>query len=89
MFIADEFDEMLPKFHYKTGMQVRWLGLDVMWFVFSNKRFTFKPTWFKFFGKNVSYQDGSWNDPLPMFAGMLAGVVKYMNPNFRKSKLNK
>lgn len=89
VFIADEFDEPMPKFQYETGRQVRWMGLDVMWFIFSNKRFSFKPSWFKFFGKNVSYHDGAWNDPLPMFAGILAGVVKYMDPNFRKSKLKK
>lgn len=88
VFIADEFNLSMPSFEYKTGMQVRWLGLDVMWFIFSKTRFKFKPSWFKFFGKNISYHDGSWNDPLPMLTGMFAGVVKYMNPEFRKAKLN-
>lgn len=87
IFMADLFNEPMPKFDYHTGMQVRWMGLDVMWFLFSPDRFRFKPSWFKFFGKNVSYHDGAWNDPLPMFAGMFAGVVKYLNPEFRKSKL--
>lgn len=87
IFMADLFNEPMPKFDYHTGMQVRWMGLDVMWFLFSSDRFRFKPSWFKFFGKNVSYHDGAWNDPLPMFAGMFAGVVKYLNPEFRKSKL--
>lgn len=87
VFISDEFEEPMPKFDYITGKQVRWMGLDVMWFLFSKDRFKFKPSWFKFFGKNISYHDGSWNDPLPMLAGMFAGVVKYMNPEFRKSKL--
>lgn len=87
VFVSDEFDESMPKFEYKTGKQVRWMGLDVMWFLFSKDRFKFKPSWFNFFGKNVSYHDGAWNDPLPMLAGILAGVVKYMNPKFRKSKL--
>lgn len=77
----------LPKYEYKTGQQVRWFGLDVMWFVFSKGRFRFKPSWFKFWGKNVSYHDGTWNDPLPMIAGIFAGVVKYLNPEFRKAKL--
>ncbi len=87
IFMADLFDEPMPTFEYHTGKQVRWFGLDVMWFLFSPDRFKFKPSWFKFFGKDVSYHDGAWNDPLPMLAGMLAGVVKYMNPEFRKSKL--
>lgn len=89
IFMADLFNEPMPKFDYHTGMQVRWMGLDVMWFLFSSDRFRFKPSWFKFFGKNVSYHDGAWNDPLPMFAGMFAGVVKYLNPEFRKSKLKR
>lgn len=79
----------LKKYPYKTGQQVRWFGLDAMWFVFSKDRFRFKPSWFKFWGKNVSYHDGTWNDPIPMVAGILAGVVKYLNPDFRKAKLNK
>lgn len=73
---------------YKTGQQVRWFGLDVMWFLMSPQRFSFKPSWFRFWGKNVSYHDGSWCDPLPMIAGGLQGIVKYIDPNFRKAKLN-
>ena len=72
---------------YKTGQQVRWFGLDVMWFLMSPQRFSFKPSWFKFWGKNVSYHDGTWRDPMPMIAGSLQGVVKYLDPNFRKAKL--
>ena len=59
-----------------------------MWFLMSPQRFSFKPSWFKFWGKEVSYHDGSWCDPIPMIAGSLQGVVKYLNPNFRKAKLN-
>ena len=87
IFMADLFDEPMPSFKYKKGCEVRWMGLDVMWFLFSPNRFKFKPSWFKFLGKNVSYHDGAWDDPLPMLAGMFAGVVKYLNPEFRKSKL--
>lgn len=76
-----------PTYHYKVGQQVRWMGLDVMWFLFSPKRFSFSPSWFRFFGKNVSYHDGTWDNPLPMLAGMFAGVLKYLNPSFRKAKL--
>ena len=72
---------------YKVGQQVRWFGLDVMWFMMSSQRFSYKPSWFRFWGKNVSYHDGSWRDPLPMIAGSLQGVVKYLDPNFRKAKL--
>ena len=75
------------KYEYKTGQQVRWFGLDVMWFLMSPQRFSYRPSWFRFWGKNVSYHDGCWSDPMPMIAGCLQGVTKYLDPNFRKSKL--
>lgn len=89
IFVNDYLGGTTPTYSYKVGQQVRWFGLDAMWFAMSADRFKFKPSWFRFFGKNVSYHDGTWSDPLPMVAGILAGVVKYMNPSFRKAKLNK
>ncbi len=79
--------EVFDMKRYKTGQQVRWFGLDVMWFLMSPQRFSYRPSWFCFWGKNVSYHDGSWCDPLPMIAGCLQGAVKYLDPNFRKAKL--
>ena len=86
-FVSDNLYHIDTDFNYKEGQQIRWMGLDVMWFFFSRERFHFKPSWFRFWGKNVSYQDGCWRDPLPMISGMLAGVVKYLNPSFRQAKL--
>lgn len=85
--ISDLFGGMSPDVCYKEGQQVRWFGLDVLWFVFSKDRFRFKPSWFRFWGKNVSYCDGSWGNPLPMLAGCLSGFLKYLDPNVRKVKL--
>lgn len=79
--------ELFDMKKYRIGQQVRWFGLDVMWFLMSPQRFSFRPSWFRFCGKNVSYHDGSLRDPLPMIAGSLQGVAKYLNPEFRKSKL--
>lgn len=89
IMIADYASEAIPAFSYQNGKAMRFWGLDVMWFLFSPERFRFRPSWFKFFGKNIYYQDGSIKDPLPMIMGCLQGVVKYMNPQFRKGKLNK
>lgn len=87
IIMADEFNLSIPNYKYIIGKEVRWFGLDVMWFLFSKQRFSYRPSWFRFWGHNVSYQDGSVKDPLPMFMGCLAGVIKYLNPKFRKSKL--
>jgi len=71
-----------------TGVVMRQLALDVMWFLYSSnkERFSADPSWFKFYGKNIIYQDGQWSDPFPMFAGFLSGFMKFINPSFRKSK---
>lgn len=78
-------EDSLP-INYNFGKYIRWFSLDVMWFLYSRKRFKFKPSWFKFLGKNIYYQDGSWKDPLPMLFGSLEGVKKFINPKYRKSK---
>lgn len=80
--------EVFDMTNYKTGQQVRWFGLDVMWFLMSPMRFSCNPSWFRFLGENVSYHDGTWADPLPMIAGCIQGVLKYLDPSFRKAKLN-
>ena len=79
-------NERLNYFYY-TNKKIRFFGLDVLWFVFSKERFSFRPSWFNFFGKDISYQDGSFKDPLPMIMGFISGILKYLNPQFRKSKL--
>ncbi|WP_297905641.1 ATP-grasp domain-containing protein [uncultured Parabacteroides sp.] len=89
MIIADLENREIRTYSNYYGKEMRFWGLDVMWFLFSPQRFSFRPSWFKFFGRNVFYQDGSWRDPLPMLMGCLQGVIKYMNPQFRKSKLIK
>lgn len=87
IIMADEFGLPVPKYSYVVDREIRWFGLDVMWFLFSKQRFSCRPSWFRLWGRNISYQDGSLKDPLPMIAGCLAGLVKYLNPKFRKSKL--
>lgn len=88
IFVEEYLGEGKHKeYQYKANQQVRWFGLDVMWFLMSPQRFSYRPSWFRFWGKNVSYHDGCWSDPMPMVAGCLQGVVKYLNPSFRKAKL--
>lgn len=88
IFVEEYLGEGKHKtYQYKANQQVRWFGLDVMWFLMSPQRLSYRPSWFRFWGKNVSYHDGCWADPMPMIAGCLQGVVKYLNPSFRKAKL--
>jgi len=89
MIVEQELGKPVTAYKSTPGLVLRQFSLDVMWFLYSknSERFSAKPNWFKFFGKNIKYQDGTWSDPLPMFAGFMAGAMKFISPSFRKSKM--
>lgn len=87
IIIYDSFGILIPNQKYIAGKKVRFFAMDVLWFFFSNKRFHASPSWFRFFEKNLYYQDGSWDDPFTMLAGIVMGIRKYMKPSYFKSKL--
>ncbi len=74
------------RYTYQPGKELRFLGLDIMWFLASPQRFKVKPNWFKFLGKNLFYQEGGYKDWKSMGESLLEGVKKVLNPSFRKSK---
>lgn len=74
-------------YEYKTGVVLRHLGFDMLWFLKSPRRFTSKPSWFRFFGKNVFYQDmDGWRDMKPFFSGTYHNIKKLFDPSFVKAK---
>jgi predicted ATP-grasp superfamily ATP-dependent carboligase len=77
-----------PKtYKYKTGVVLRHLGFDVLWFLKSSKRFSTKPSWFRFFGKNVFYQDmDGWTDQKPFLIGTYHNIKKLFDPSFKEAK---
>lgn len=76
-----------PAYAMRHKVYLRHLGFEVLWFFYSKKRFKTKPNWFRFFGKNIFYQDMScWSDPLPFFFGTIGNVAKQFSPKFRKTK---
>jgi predicted ATP-grasp superfamily ATP-dependent carboligase len=89
MIVEQEMGMPVSEYHATPGLVMRQLALDVMWFIYSNnkERISTKPSWFKFFGYNIKYQDGEWSDPLPMIAGFIAGAKKFISPSFRRSKM--
>jgi len=76
----------IPTYHYLPGKYLRYFGMDLLWFIKSKHRFHTHPAWFNFFGKNIYYQDGNYQDPLPIVMGTLSGILKQLNPEFRKTK---
>jgi len=80
----------LPTFdHYRVGIYLRYMPLDILWFLHSPDRWRARPSWFRFLGPDLCYQEGSWEDPMPAVAGFLSGLAKYLNPKFREGKLGK
>ena len=76
----------IKTYSYQPGRFLRYLGLDLAWFCSSPKRFSAKPSWFKFLGKNIYYQDGGIKDYKSMIIALISGIKKQLNPKFRESK---
>lgn len=75
------------KYSFKEGMILRHLGLDILWWKNSDNKWHTKPCWFKFFGRNIRYQDmSSFTDPMPFISGTYNNIKKLFNPDFKKSK---
>ena len=55
MTALEALEKEVPTYTAKSGVILKYMSLEVLWFVFSkNKdRFSTKPSWFKFFGKNI------------------------------------
>jgi predicted ATP-grasp superfamily ATP-dependent carboligase len=77
----------LIKYDYQPGNYLRYLGLDLLWFLKSVRRFQAKPYWNKlFFNPRHFLQDGSINDIKPLLYGTFGGLLKQFNPKFRTEK---
>lgn len=65
---------------YKENVFLRHLGFEILWFLKSPNRFTTRPSWFVFFGKNIYYQDISdITDPLPFIMGTYRNIKKVLS----------
>lgn len=75
------------QYRYKEGVVLRHLGLDILWFFHAENRWNTRPSWFKFVGRDIYYQDmnGLW-DPMPFISGTWNNVKKLFDPEFRKEK---
>lgn len=86
MIVKDITEGVLLRYSYTPGMQLRCLGLDIAWFLSSPNRWKCKPSWFRFFGRDLHYQEGGIKDLMAMCASIWIGVKKQLNPSFRKQK---
>lgn len=77
VFVDSCLGKTKQEYTYKKGVVLRHLGFDILWFIKSPNRWKSKPSWFRFFGKNIYYQDMSdWTDPKPFFEGTWNNIKK-------------
>ncbi len=86
--IASEYvGKAHSRYEMKREVWLRHLGFEVLWFFYSKNRWTTRPSWFKFLGRKVYYQDMScWNDPMPFIRGTIGNIKKQLSPDFRRQK---
>lgn len=73
-------------YNYREGVTLRHLGFDIMWFLHSPNKFKANPSWFRFLGRDVYYQDFHFLDQKPFWIGTYHNIKKLYNPSFVKSK---
>jgi len=87
IIVNEYLDLPRKKYNYKTGVYLRHLGLDFMWFINSVNRWSCSPNWFHLIGTNIHYQDmNGWSDPMPFIMGTFHNIRKFINPSFKNAK---
>ena len=86
LMVNDCLGLLQNSYDYSSGKKLRYLGLDIMWFIASDKRFSCKPSWFCFWEKNLYYQEGGIKDLKAMCFSLWGGLKKICSSKFRKSK---
>jgi len=84
-------EEVPPVDEYKLGVYCRNFFLEILWFFYSDmkmKRET-RPSFYKFFGKNVVDQLFSLDDPLAALGFFLNMIRKYTKISNLKAKIHK
>ena len=76
IIVNDVLGQDMHSFKYKPGKVMRYMGLDIMWFLKSTKRFKTHPCWFKFFGKDLYYQDIYREDTSTWWTWLAEGICK-------------
>lgn len=72
----DTMEENVPEQNYSPNKTLRYLGIDLMWFIKSLKRFKTYPGWFRFWGKDVYYQDIFKHDSSTWWTWLAEGLSK-------------
>lgn len=81
IIVNDIMGNEVPSYNYTPGKTMRYMGLDLMWFIRSSKRFAASPNWFNFIGKNLFYQDIFKGDVSTWWTWFMEGLMKISKRN--------
>lgn len=81
IIVNDVMGYEVPTYTYTPGKIMRYMGLDLMWFMKTPKRFGVNPSWFKFFGKDLFYQDIYKEDASTWWTWLAEGLTKISKRN--------
>lgn len=76
VIVADALGLPQLEHEYCPGKTLRYLGLDLMWFISSPRRFGSDPSWFRFWGRDIYYQEGGCADWRAMLASLASNFNK-------------
>lgn len=78
---CDTMGMKTPEFNYEPGKKLRYLGIDIMWWLKSPRRFRANPSWLQFFGQKIYYQDIYKNDCSTWWSWLVEGLGKIKGKN--------
>lgn len=79
IIIRNALGAKLYTYQYQSGKVLRYLGIDLLWFLKSPNRFKSSPSWFHFIGKNTYYQDIIQSDFSTWYSWLVVGIGKIMH----------
>lgn len=83
IIVRDALQLDIPNYEYNSGKTLRYMGIDIMWFLKSRNRLKNNPSWFHFFGKDIYYQDIYQKDPSTWWTWLIEGIGKLKTRNKR------
>ena len=78
-----------PVLDYKTGIYLRYLPGDIMWFIQSRQRFHAKPSFFWCFGKDLNDEMFSLRNPGPAVAYFITKAASLFNKDEKQYHLRR
>ena len=77
--VRDIMGDVIPQYKYVPGKTLRYMGLDILWFLHSPQRFSKLISWLNFFSLNVYYQDIIASDPSTWYSWIMEGIRKFVS----------